>query len=185
MSTALCDADAGASDAFAYDENAASTHCDRADNPAIRASFPFGADTIEFGRSHSPTFASLVADVEASDVVVLIEPVAELREDLHGYLTFLAKTGGCRYVRVLFDARLRLPQIVAIIGHELRHVVEVAQHSEVVDPASMKKMYQQFGRRGNYDNSCDSVEAIAAGRRVAMEIVSGPSATFSPSEPER
>lgn len=171
---------ARASAGIAADEKLPATPCHTADNPAIRAGFLFGADTIEFGLSRSPTFAALVAAVETSDIVVLVDPLPELRTALNGYLVFLAKTRECRYVRVFFNSRLTLPQIVAIIGHELQHVVEIAQHPEVVDPASMGVMYRQFGRPGNYDHSYDSAEAIAAGRRVAMEIIGGPSATSSP-----
>lgn len=159
--------------------------CHTADNPAIRTSFLFGADTIEFGASHSPTFAALVAAVEASDIVVLIEPLPELRADLNGYVVFLAKLKACRYVLVRFNPRQTLPQIVVAIGHELQHVVEIAQHKEVVDPASMGAMYRQLGRRGNYQNSYDSAEAVAAEHRVAAEIRAGPSATSSGAASER
>ena len=36
-------------------------------------------------------------------------------------------------------------QLLALIGHELRHAIEVIEHEEVVDAATMEAMYRKIG----------------------------------------
>jgi hypothetical protein len=92
-------------------------------------------------------------------------------------LLFVTARGGTRYVLVrvaLFADRARQ---IAILGHELRHAVEVADAPTIVDSRSLERAYQRFG----YENpravvagrAFDTEAAVATGLRVWREMRSG------------
>jgi hypothetical protein len=58
-----------------------------------------------------------------------------------------------------------------MIGHELRHALEIANHPEVVDNLSLSAMYKRYGRQVTDGDMYDSVEAVAAGRTILQELL--------------
>src|SRR4029079_9032893 len=81
---------------------------------------------LKTGFQHSPTFASLIARLERSDLLVYIEEVSRLPGALEGRLVILPPAHGQRYVRIQIALRGSNSDSVAVLGHELRHAVEVA-----------------------------------------------------------
>jgi hypothetical protein len=98
-------------------------------------------------------------------------------------MAFITRTPNRRYVRVYFNPRLQRHQAIAIIGHELRHALEVALHPEVVNQATLRAMYVELGH-GEGDR-WDSDGAIDAGRTILRELMSPPAQTAATAADDR
>jgi hypothetical protein len=116
------------------------------------------------GMRTSPTLRALVERLEASDVVVYLRCDGN-RLVWDGRLTFVSSAGGYRYV-VVRVARLTSPASqIAIMAHELRHAVEIADAPDIVDGPSLVREYRRIG----YVSSGTSVAGIAFDSRAAVE----------------
>ena len=138
--------------------------------PRIRGVSPQMKQVIELGTRRSITFRTLVHAIGKSDLVVYIEATRTLPAGLDGRLTFLTSAGGVRYLHVQVTAGLSTDALIAVAGHELQHAVEVADHPEVRDPASLATLYERIGIRGILKNRYDTAAAQSAGKRVRAEL---------------
>ena len=59
-------------------------------------------------------------------------------------------------------------QLLALIAHELQHALEVIEHEDVVDGATMQAMFRKIGVsvKGGYETAA----AAAIGDRVLSEV---------------
>ena len=128
---------------------------------------------IAAGIERSPTFRALVDQLEASDVVVYVDFRTFNERGLGGQILFVGAAGGRRYVQV-FVAPLQDLDCLAILGHELRHAVEIASAPSVVDSASMARCYERIGYHvPPHANRFDTSNAVESGRRVLYEARTG------------
>ena len=124
---------------------------------------------LKRGVRHSPSFAALVTRLQDSNVYVYVELVDRLPGALEGRLMMLPTANGHRYVRVQIALHGSSDDSVAVLGHELQHAVEVANAEEVIDQATMAKLYQRIGSRGG-EHVYDTVAAQEMGRMVRREL---------------
>jgi hypothetical protein len=128
---------------------------------------------IADGIGGSPFFRDLVAHLDASDVIVYAESDCAMPPPLSGRLTFMSSAGGRRYVMVRIACGLAGRAQIAMLGHELRHAVEIADDDFVVDEATLTVAYQRIGFASTVMRpgaGYDSRAAIEAGRRVWDEL---------------
>lgn len=126
--------------------------------PHIRMEDQRLGDLLDYGRRRSALLQNLIDRLEASDVVAYVRCDHRLRRGVAGSLSFVGSTAGTRYVLVRVGyVGDRLRQI-ALLGHELRHGVEVADTPAIVDTASFQREYARLG----YVNKLASVEGITA-----------------------
>jgi hypothetical protein len=146
--------------------------------PHIRAEDERLAGLLDYGKPRSALFQALVARLESSDVVVYLRCDRQLRSELSGQLTYVGTSGGLRYVLVrVRHIGDRLRQI-ALIGHELRHAVEVADAPEIVDRQSLQAAYARIGYVNRFVSVGDimafeSDQAVQAGTRILRELREG------------
>ncbi len=91
---------------------------------------------IATGMDRSATFRQLVRRIERSDVIVYVEARHDMRDGVGGSMRFIARSATDRFVRIQLNADYSNHTLVALLGHELQHVVEVADHAEVQSPAT-------------------------------------------------
>jgi hypothetical protein len=125
------------------------------------------------GMARSETFRHLVRRIEASDVIVYIEARRDLRAGIGASMTFVATSATDRFLRIQLDARHTPNMLVALLGHELQHVVEVVDEATVRSADDLRAFYRTSGVRTGPD-SYDSVAARDAGYRVRAEIRHSP-----------
>ena len=135
------------------------------------------------GMRASNTFRRMVHRLRQSDVVVYLECGGSDDRSTDGRLTFVSAAGGVRYVHIRV-ARLASADVqIALIGHELRHAVEVADAPTVVDDKSLAREYERIGflnARHLAGTSYDSDAAVEAGYQVLRDLtgrLGGPSPT--------
>ena len=88
------------------------------------------AEALNAGYQRSNTFRTLVDDLRTAHAVVYIDvgvcrPAA--LQSLGGCLASLARTPAVRYFRIIVDVGRSKDRLVALIGHELQHAVEVVK----------------------------------------------------------
>lgn len=143
--------------------------------PHIRVEDQRLNDLIEFGRRRSALLQRLIDALEQSDVVVYVRCDQRLRRGVAGNLSFVSMSAGTRYVLVRVGyVGDRLRQI-ALIGHEMRHAVEVADTPDIVDRPSFDRAYARLGYI-NRDASTagviafESDAAVDAGEQIFREL---------------
>jgi PadR family transcriptional regulator PadR len=115
------------------------------DSTHVRTMEPRILALIHDGKVRSETFRRLVTTLDASDVIVYLDPKMT-RQMLGGYLSHdVGGHGEWRYLRIAVDfqgARNR------VIAHELQHAVEVAQAPEARDTESLERMFSHLAIQG-------------------------------------
>jgi hypothetical protein len=140
--------------------------------PHIRSHHPELVDAIAAGVRTSVTLRDLIAHIEASDVVAYLVLHRSPSASVAAHVSFISAAGGRRYVSVIVDPRYAGCQLIALLGHELQHVVEIADEPSVIDDRSLAAFYQRIGfaENGWASDRFDSQPAIDAGRRVMREM---------------
>jgi hypothetical protein len=140
----------------------------------IRTDDPRMQQLLEEGVLRSATLRALAERLLQSDVVVYVVCDGDPRARIAGRLTFVAAAGGLRYVVVRLAPLRSRAQQIALLGHELRHAVEVADTPAIVDTESMAREYTRFGRINPHAATAglafDTQAAIDAGRQVLSEL---------------
>jgi hypothetical protein len=126
---------------------------------------------IAEGLRRSSTFASLVRALDRSDVIVYIETAHGMPSSLAGRMLIAGGPAGIRYLRIQIAAAPGGYELIALIGHELRHALEVADSPAVRDATSLMALYQAIGRPGQGLHRYDTKEAQNTGRQVRTELI--------------
>lgn len=107
------------------------------------------------------------------NVIVYVEAWHDLRDGVGASMRFITRSASDRFVRIQLNADYNAHTLVALLGHQLQHVVEVADHAEVQSSDDLRNFYRRTGVRTGPD-SFDSDAARHAGYLVRDEIVSKP-----------
>ena len=124
------------------------------------------------GLQRSATFARLLSALNDSDVIVYIERVMTLPRETLGRLTIVPMPKGPRYLRIQIRSDLSAMEAIALIGHEMRHALEVAEAPRVRDNGGLIELYERIGHSSGGDHVYDTDAAQDAGRRIRKELLS-------------
>jgi hypothetical protein len=141
---------------------------------AVRSGDRMLNELVAEGYTRSITFRRLVDGISATDALVYVEAGICSFGHLNAcLLPFVAATGKGRYLRVILTQPLNLRnrnRLIALVGHELQHVLEVAERPEIVDVTGMMELGKRIGfpmkGRSGYETSA----ARAAGDAVFDEL---------------
>lgn len=139
----------------------------RARHPKVE---PFLREAID----RSPLVRQLVATLDASDVIVYLEMWPMLGAAHRGAIVFAADAGGFRYLRIRLNPANPPDQMIAAIGHELQHAVEIAQAPWVRSSRDVGAYYQRIGVPGAGGKGWDTHAAREAGQLVRRELRDDP-----------
>jgi hypothetical protein len=126
---------------------------------------------IAEGLRRSGTFAQLVLALNSSDVIVYIESGRGLPSTLAGRMLLAAGPANQRYLRIQVTGQPRSNELIALVGHELRHALEVAECPEVRDERSLLALYERIGHPGASEHHYDTLAAQNTGRKVRTELI--------------
>ena len=100
---------------------------------------------IERGEIRSETFRRLLNELDATDVIVYVEPQSKRRE-LGGYLVdHITAVGDRRYLRAVVRFPGSDESLIAAVAHELQHAKEIAEASEVRDDDGLRRFFERSG----------------------------------------
>jgi len=140
---------------------------DSAAMPRVRSGHAYIRAMIEEAAQRSDTFRRLVKGIEATDGIVYVEQGAcghSVRACLSLDVTAAAEY---RILRVMVDPRQPDWEVMASIGHELQHALEVLGNVALKTSAAV---YLFYSRPGGTGDSFETSEAIKAGNAVRNEV---------------
>ena len=122
----------------------------------VRAGDSASAALLKAGLARSATFRAIVEAIDRSDLIVYIE-TRPIR--LPGQLQLVAATPGCRHLRISIRTPGLDTEMVAWLGHELWHAVELAGARDVTDQSSLLRFYKRIGHGSLSGTSTESFKA--------------------------
>ncbi len=142
----------------------------------IRTTSSYVQAVLVTATEKSATLRSIVDRITASNVIVYITCDRFGSVALYGRTIWATGNREARYLRVEIDCMLTQGSFIGILAHELQHVAEVADATDVVDEASFGKLFATVGyatcNRGPSEQF-ETDAAIAAGERVRTEVLYG------------
>jgi hypothetical protein len=130
-----------------------------------------GARLLAIGIERSPTFRRLVDRLERSDVIVYVDLRPDMPPYRGGSLRFLARSATDRFLKIHLNRTFNGRTLVALLGHELQHAVEVADAWGVDSAADLRDLYRRLGETTGKDQF-DTVAARQVGYVVRRELSS-------------
>jgi hypothetical protein len=130
---------------------------------------------IASGIERSPTFRHIIDRLEQSDLIVEVQCGHFAGSLLAGRTVLLSAHPGVRYLLVEIACPMTSVPALHIVGHELRHALEIAEAPWVIDGPTLARLYQNIGfstcgptteRYGEFETA----NAIDAGDRVHHEL---------------
>jgi len=136
--------------------------------PRVRSTNPVIASAIVQAESRSDTFRKLIRTIDGTDGIVYVEK-GRCRHGVHACLTHSIVAGeGYRLLRILVDGVGDVIELMATIGHELQHAVEILSEPSVRTTAAAFNFYQRVAP--TVRTAFETPAAVAAGAAVLTEL---------------
>jgi hypothetical protein len=144
-------------------------------DPHVRIEDAHMRRVIDYAVDFSPTLRELLGRLEHSDVVAYIRCDMSIASSTSGNLSFVGHAGGLRYVLIRLRHLGSKPAQAALIGHELRHAVEIADAPSVIDVATFDAEYARIGfitarQMEHTVRSYETMNAVHAGDQIRHEL---------------
>jgi hypothetical protein len=141
----------------------------RSDDPAVAAA-------IRTAATRSATFGRLITAVDATDGIVYVKR-GKCRHNVRACLAMWVKVAGpSRILQILVDGRKQDTDLMASIGHELQHAVEILGNPSVTSGFALYWFYErEASHRPSADlmgGAFETKAAIEAGFSVRGELES-------------
>lgn len=138
----------------------------------VRAADPKAAELLATGTALSPAVAGLVDTLDESDLIVYVETALLRERGLRGKcgaMRIVASTPAGRFVRITVNVPGIDVNLIAALGHELQHAVEVAADPTVTDADTLLHCYKSRGFRKPDGTYCTR-EATRVASVVRAEV---------------
>jgi hypothetical protein len=149
----------------------------------VRPTTPLLADAVRDGRRRSRTLGALLDHLESSDLIVYLRVGSCPDPQSVACLSMIGRSSARRFVQITVVMQAHgdktilaafTDHLIAQIGHELQHAIEVADDSTVVDGPTLEAAYRRWGFRPDPKSTTyESERAIRAGRLVLNELRRG------------
>jgi hypothetical protein len=136
----------------------------------VRSVHPDINRLIASGAERSATFRELVRAIDASDSYVYVRK-GSCRVPVPTCLVGVSDAGSARFLWVLVDVRRPDTELIALIGHELRHTLEVIGQPAVRNNADFYFFYRRNSPQSIAADAIETSAAIEAGRKIREEVL--------------
>lgn len=134
----------------------------------VRSSSPAIVAAITTATEQSPTFRGLIAAIDASDGIVYLEE-GRCGHGVRACLAAVTPAGANRVLRIRVGKYPSALSLMTVIGHEVRHAIEVLSNPDIRSTEAMQQFYLRQGSRGP-GGAIETQAAIAAGDTVRAEL---------------
>ncbi len=121
------------------------------------------------GRARSATFRRLCDRLEQGDLIVLVES-RSLRVNLPARTSFVTDSASVRIVRITLALFELDDVLLAWLGHELQHAIEIASAPEVFSAETLWDFYRAQGQVGARPNEMCTREAQKVRTDITYEL---------------
>ena len=136
--------------------------------PRVRSTNPAIVAAMTQAQSRSPTFRSLVRTIEATDGIVYVEQ-GKCGHGVRACLSLsVVSSGGFRWLRVLVGTAEDVVSLIATIGHELCHAIEVLSQPSVRTASDVYLFYVREAATSH--DAFETPAAIRTAAAVAREL---------------
>jgi hypothetical protein len=145
---------------------------DRHPEARVRLTGARAALVFAYGMRRSETLRRLVDRIEASNVMVYVEMRPGMHANQAGGVTFVSSAGPFRYLRIRLNPVQTTLELAMTLAHELQHVVEIVDHPEVRDEATLIALYRRIGAPSRILRGFgwETIEAQSVGDLVRREL---------------
>jgi hypothetical protein len=148
---------------------AAATGADEAAIGHVRSSNAAIAALIQQASERSKTFRGLLETINASDGIVYVEE-GTCGHGVRACFATVTVAGPNRLLWLKVDTRKADRDLMGIIGHELRHTIEVLSNPTVTNQFTMYYFYSRLGQARSDGRAFETDAAIEAGEAVRAEV---------------
>ena len=141
-----------------------------AEKAHLRSSSPVINAAVQSAIEQSATFRGMVADINESDSYVFVNE-GDCRHGVRACFVSVRSSGAYRFLFILIDPRKRDGELMASIGHELRHTIEVIREPSIRTDTDKYFFYEQVGMH-LVGGERETLAARDAGNAVRSEITS-------------
>ena len=134
-----------------------------ADHARVRSASPRITAAIRQAMEGSATFRGLIATIDASDGYVFVN------EGVRACFVSVTSSGSNRFMFVRIDSRKTDSELMGLIGHELRHTIEVIGEPSVKNNAAKYLFYERTSTHG-ITATHETRAAVNAGYIVRAEV---------------
>lgn len=139
--------------------------------PRVRSADPAIAALIERAYEWSDTFRDVVDSIDATDGIVYVES-GRCGKTVRACMALTVKVAGpSRILRIVIDPRRADCDLMASIGHELWHAIEVLRDPLLRTDAALFFFYSREGRHADRDGDPQGAWETAAARRKGFEVL--------------
>lgn len=128
---------------------------------------------LDRGLAQSPTLQKLVAEIEATRILVFVECAIRLPSGVGGRMNFVTNAHDYRFVRIAVDCTLTERWQTTLLAHELQHALEIGRHPDVADVEAMESLYEEIGyptTREAGTRHFETEAALVVQRAVGQEL---------------
>jgi hypothetical protein len=146
----------------------------------VRPMTPILADALRDGRRRSQIFRNLLDTLDGSDLIVYLAIGSCPDSQSIACLSMIGRNRAKRFVRITFVMQARggrtvlatfTDHLIAQMGHELHHALEIAADPTVVDGPTLAGAYKRWGFRPNPKTATyESEWAIRTGELILNEL---------------
>ena len=136
--------------------------------PHVRSNNSSLAALITRATEQSTTFRGLIDAINVSDGIVYVE--SGRCHYSRACLVGVTGLGGYRILRVSVVLRHADTDLMAFIGHELQHAIEILSNPHVRNTEDMYLFYSRIGTREKGSLAFETTAAIKAGDAVKKEL---------------
>jgi hypothetical protein len=132
------------------------------------------------GALRSPTFARLLLTLQKGRVIVHVQDTPQLPPSVPARLVPGRRIGGFWYLRVQLGSSRGGNDLIALLGHELFHALEIAQSDED-ESAGLGHLYRRIGYRTDGAHQFDTEGAQVVESLIRRELSAARAAPCGPS----
>jgi hypothetical protein len=136
----------------------------------VRSPHPEILDLITVGAIRSATFRTLVAAIDATNGIVYIEQ-GPCGHGVRACLIAVSSAADQRVLRIRVRSTRLDDRLIATIGHELRHALEILADPTLISTQAMLHFYLRQGSRSR-GGAIETDAAVRTGQGVIAELAS-------------
>ena len=129
---------------------------------------------IDDAARRSPAIRQWIDRLQELDVTVYVRPKVFAQRDLEGRVAILSNAGRHRYLVIELSCGRADIAMMATLGHELFHAIEIAEEPSVVNAETLAAFYTRIGVKPGDTGGLRTFEteaAAAAGLRARRQLL--------------
>lgn len=142
-----------------------------ADSPHLRPATPAASSFVSGAAAASPIVRGLLEKLEQGNVVAYVHLVPATPGLAPSTLTFVGRSSSQRFVLLHIGNDVPADRQIALLGHELQHVLELTRAPWVTSQADVQSLLAMIGwRDATRASGFETGAAVAVEHKIAKQL---------------